>query len=282
MEAPLKPQDAIDITIQIASALVRAHEAGIIHRDIKPENVMILREGIIKLLDFGLAKLVIDKDAKVDMSAPTVLNVKTKPGAVMGTTSYMSPEQARGLELDPRTDIFSLGVVLHEMVTGRLPFEGTNTCEIVSSILSDKEVPRLGVGAPEELERIASKALSKPRDSRYQTTKDLLIDLQNLKENLRFDATAGKSSETVVPTKTVTPVQTNTIKHNPVVKLLLVIAIVSVIVATVLYLAGTKSEVAIQSIAVLPLVNENKDPNTEYLSDGISKQSLTACHNCPT
>ena len=150
------------------------------------------------------------------------------------------------------------------------------TREIVSSILSDKEVPRLGVGAPEELERIASKALSKPRDSRYQTTKDLLIDLQNLKENLRFDATAGKSSETVVPTKTVTPVQTNTIKHNPVVKLLLVIAIVSVIVATVLYLAGTKSEVAIQSIAVLPLVNENKDPNTEYLSDGISKQSLTA------
>ena len=107
------------------------------------------------------------------------------------------------------------------MVTGRLPFEGTNTYEIVSSILSDKEVPRLGVGAPEELERIASKALSKPRDSRYQTTKDLLIDLQNLKRICGLMPLQESLRKQSFPQKTVTPVQTNTIKHNPVVKLLL-------------------------------------------------------------
>lgn len=284
LQGPQKLQDAVDITIQSASALVAAHQAGIIHRDIKPENVMIRRDGIVKLLDFGLAKLMIDKEAEIDSSAPTVLNVKTKPGSVMGTTSYMSPEQARGLELDPRTDIFSLGVVLHEMVTGRLPFEGANSYEIVSSILSDKEVPRLGIEL-DELERIASKALSKERDNRYQTTKDLLIDLQNLNDHLRFEAKIIRSSRPTLPsaheqTRRAAPLLTQTIGRYRL-AMLLMIAIITGIVATGLYLRRTKSEVAIHSIAVLPFVNENKDPNTEYLSDGIPETIINSLSQLP-
>jgi eukaryotic-like serine/threonine-protein kinase len=280
-EAPLQLQDAIEITIQSAAALVVAHEAGVIHRDIKPENVMIRRDGIVKLLDFGLAKLVVDKDAEVDTSAPTVLNVKTKPGSVMGTTSYMSPEQARGLELDQRTDIFSLGVVLYEMVTGRLPYEGTNTYEIVSSILSDKEVPLLGGETPEELERIASKAMSKARESRYQTTKDLLIDLQNLKEYLRSDIRLRRTPQPAIPTRTATPVQTNIIRHNLVATLILVIGLIAGIVATGSYFIRKWTRPSIQSIAVLPFVNENNDPNTEYLSDGIPETIINSLSQLP-
>jgi serine/threonine protein kinase len=276
-QGPLGLQEILDITTQSASALVAAHEAAIIHRDIKPENVMIRRDGIIKLLDFGLAKLMIDKDAEVDTSAPTVLNVKTKPGTVMGTTNYMSPEQARGLELDRRTDIFSLGVVLHEMVTGRLPFAGTNAYEIVSSILSDYEVPPLGCGAPEELERIASKMLRKERDSRYQTSKDLLLDLQDLKERLRFDVKLEQTRRSVTSPYT----SADTKRLSRIAKVLVVLAVVSGIVAAALYIARPKSQVAIQSIAVLPFVNENKDPNTEYLSDGIPESIINSLSQLP-
>src|SRR6266849_3548447 len=132
--------DTLDIVLQVASALTAAHGAGIVHRDIKPENIMLRRDGIVKVLDFGLAKLVEQKEsASVDMEAPTRPVVNTEPGMVMGTAIYMSPEQARGMKVDARTDIFSLGVVIYEMVAGRLPFEGSNTNEIMASILGDKD-----------------------------------------------------------------------------------------------------------------------------------------------
>src|SRR5436853_1693541 len=133
--APMKLGEVLDVAAQIASALAAAHAAGIIHRDIKPENVMLRRDGIVKVLDFGLAKLTerLTPDS-ADAEAATKALVQTEPGVVMGTAIYMSPEQARGLTVDVRTDIFSLGAVLYEMVAGCLPFEGSTSSEVVASI----------------------------------------------------------------------------------------------------------------------------------------------------
>ncbi|MFY9555331.1 MAG: serine/threonine-protein kinase [Blastocatellia bacterium] len=141
---------ALDIAIQAASALAAAHEVGIIHRDIKPENVMLRRDGIVKVLDFGLAKLTEKQGTGVDTNAPTVAKLTTDPGTVMGTASYMSPEQARGQKVDARTDIFSLGVVLYEMIAGKPRFEGVNALEVIGEILKSEPQP-LKSRAPEIL-----------------------------------------------------------------------------------------------------------------------------------
>src|SRR2546425_2166975 len=193
---PLKLGEVLDVAAQIASALAAAHAAAIVHRDIKPENVMIRHDGIVKVLDFGLAKLTerVPPDS-VDTEAPT--SFKTDPGTIVGTPIYLSPEQARGLQVDARTDIFSLAVLIYEMVAGRLPFEGSNTNEIVASILSDREMTPLARYArevPAELEWIVEKALTKNRDERYQSVKDLLIDLQRLKHSLTVQATIDRSA----------------------------------------------------------------------------------------
>src|SRR6266704_1096620 len=191
-KASIKPGEVLDVAAQIASALYAPHAAGIVHRDVKPENIMMRADGIVKVLDFGLAKLTERLPPEsVDADAATKALVQTEPGVVMGTAVYMSPEQARGLTVDARTDIFSLGIVLFEMVAGRFPFEGANRNEILVSILSEKEpqpLARYSRETPAELERIVSKALRKEREQRYQTTKDLLLDLQSLKQQLDFEA----------------------------------------------------------------------------------------------
>src|SRR2546425_6220406 len=188
---PMKLGEVLEVAIQSASALSAAHDAGIVHRDMKPENLMLRRDGIVKVLDFGLAKLTDRPVAtSVDTEALTRAQIKTEPGVVMGTAIYMSPEQARGLQLDARTDIFSLGILIYEMVAGRLPFEGTNTNEIMASVLSDKEpqpLTRYSSEAPSELGRIVLKALRKNRDERYQTIKDMLLDLKSLTQELEFE-----------------------------------------------------------------------------------------------
>src|SRR5882762_7768661 len=150
---------------------------------------MLRPDWIVKALDFGLAKLSerLPPDS-IDSEAPT--SVKTDPGTVVGTAIYMSPEQARGFPVDARTDIFSLGVLIYEMVAGRLPFEGSNVNEIMASVLGDKEplpLARYSTEVPAELERIVSKALRKNRDERYQTITDLLLDLKSLKQQLEFE-----------------------------------------------------------------------------------------------
>jgi serine/threonine protein kinase len=181
-------KDALDVAVQIASALTAAHEAGIIHRDIKPENTMLRRDGIVKVLDFGLAKL--GEQESSDPQASTMLLVQTEEGARMGTPMYMSPEQARGQVVDHRTDIWSLGVVLYEMVAGRAPFEGSTSSDLVAEILKTEPSPLTAYSAeaPAELQRIVRKTLRKNCEERYQTIKDLELDLKNVRRELEFSA----------------------------------------------------------------------------------------------
>jgi serine/threonine protein kinase len=180
--------ETLDVAQQTAFALAAAHDARIVHRDIKPENVMLRRDGIVKVLDFGLAKLAEAPATQVDHEANTRAQIKTAPGIVMGTANYMSPEQARGKETDERTDIWSLGVVIYEMLTGKAPFLGETSSDVLASILKSEVVsPReFNPEVPAELERIVVKALQKKREERYQTAKDLLSDLRALKQELEF------------------------------------------------------------------------------------------------
>ncbi len=302
--APMKLAEMLEIAIQAVSALVAAHAAGIIHRDIKPENVMLRRDGIVKVLDFGLAKLTERVPPQlVDADAPTRAVVKTDPGMVMGTAIYMSPEQARGLQVDARTDIFSLGVVLYEMVTGRLPFEGSTSSEVLASILGEKEpqpLARYSRETPAELERIVSKALRKEREQRYQTTKDLLLDLKSLKQQLDFEAKLERSippetrvNQTTVseasatagaqasPTAPITGALISRIKpHQRSLVIALTMLIVAVSLLTYLFYSARTAS-SIDSIAVLPLINASNDPNSEYLSDGITESIISNLSQLP-
>jgi serine/threonine protein kinase len=188
---------ALDIAIQVASALVAAHRVNIVHRDLKPENIMIRHDdGLVKVLDFGLAKMLVPRQARVetgsvDREAETQMRSNTAPGVVMGTVAYMSPEQARGDTVDERADIWSLGVILYEMIAGSSPFVAATSNEIISSILSKETAPPLARYSrlvPERMEEIVEKTLAKNRDARYQTSKDLLIDLKRLRQSVELRA----------------------------------------------------------------------------------------------
>src|SRR5262249_24696492 len=179
--------EALDYLIQVAGALTAAHKAGIIHRDIKPENIMLRRDGLVKVLDFGLAKL-----TEQAMRPPgiTLASMTTQPGVVMGTVGYMSPEQARGLKVDGRSDLFSLGVVMYELLTGRAPFAGQTTGDALVALLSGEPRPlaRYVAELPAGLQEIVTRALAKPVEERYQTARELCDDLKRLKEELEFAA----------------------------------------------------------------------------------------------
>ncbi len=188
--ARMKIGEAVNIAIQTTSAIRAAHEAGIVHRDIKPENIMVRPDGLVKVLDFGIAKLTERPAGLTDAGAGEISGISTLPGIVVGTPRYMSPEQARGQKIDERTDIFSLGTVIYEMIAGRRPFEGETPTDVIAALLGN-EPPPLSTylpGVPQWLEQIVAKALTKECERRYQTAKEMQADLKRLREGLNYQA----------------------------------------------------------------------------------------------
>lgn len=258
-KGPLKIDETIEIAIQVAEGLQEAHEKGIVHRDIKSTNIIVTEKGIAKILDFGLAKL--KGQSKL-----------TKDGTTLGTAAYMSPEQAMGKKVDHRTDIWSLGIVLYEMVTGQLPFKGDYEQAVVYSIMNEEPEPltALRTGVPVELERIVNKILAKDPSERYQHADDLIVDFKNLRKNSK----PGLN----VPGKTV---RVDTPKRP--VKRLVIGAVVILLVLFVgyWYLLKKQSQQSheipqyLKSIAVLPFVNMSADKDQEYFCDGMTEDIIT-------
>ncbi|MFL6276418.1 MAG: protein kinase domain-containing protein [Blastocatellia bacterium] len=310
--APLTITEALDIAAQIAGALAAAHQAGIIHRDIKPENVMLRPDGIVKVLDFGLAKLTEPWALSTDTAAPTIAKVNTDPGKILGTVNYMSPEQARGKPVDARSDLFSLGVVIYEMVAGRPPFEGETASDLIAAILKTEPLPLVthSPDAPPELERIVTKALSKDKEERYQTAKDLLIDLKRLRRQIDVDAELERSlapesarrslmvtasgaapatvdaisaQSTGLPARQTSSAEylINGIKQHRIAVLVVLVLIAAGVFALTRYWHATNTEVAIESIAVLPFDNQSRDPDADYLSDGITESIINNLTQLP-
>jgi len=320
---------ALDVAIQVASALSAAHEAGIIHRDIKPENVMLRRDGIVKVLDFGLAKLIEtgmgsgewgagsgksgaeSGGSGVENTARSPLPTQhsplhTDPGTVMGTATYMAPEQARGWRVDARADIFSLGVVLYEMIAGRAPFDGPTPIDVMTQVLDRDPRPltSFSYGAPVELQRIVSKAMRKDREERYQTVKDLLLDLKSLKRELEAtttmsyaanaetsggsriamaSSTAPSSEPMVIRAISSAEYIVGEIKRHKRGFLLALVTLSLAVFATLTFVINRDHP--IESIAVLPLVAQNDDPqsgsDTAALGDAIADSIINNLTQLP-
>jgi serine/threonine-protein kinase len=298
---PLDLRESLSIAVQVADALSEAHSRGIVHRDIKPQNIMITARGQVKVLDFGLSK-VVREQTSADTAAETE-SVLTDPGMIIGTVPYMSPEQVRGEALDARSDIFSLGSVLYEMVSGRHPFASESAGATFSAILTRQPAPvaRYSPEAPAELQRIIGKALCKDREERYQVVKDLLIDLKALREELIFEAKLGRSTPGNLTAGGTTGVERPTINTakesreatgelaaerstlNGIGRHKIAVAALAVVLLAlaglgVYLLPGGK---AIDSIAIIPFTNVGADPDTEYLSDGIAESLISNLSQLP-
>jgi len=263
---PFDQAELLELALQIVDALGEAHSKHITHRDIKPANIMITPRGQAKVLDFGLAKL-----SRPEGSGPSsILNTesKTDPGVVMGTVQYMSPEQALGKNVDHRSDLFSLGVVLYQMTTSRLPFSGGTTSETIDRIVhaQPEAIARFNYGVSPELERIVRKCLEKDRDRRYQSAQDLWVDLSNLRRDCG-------------------PVQVSTGERTLPARrwgrwVLAATAVLVVAAVAAIYMLPRRGE-SIDSLAVLPFVNTGADPDTEYLSEGITETLINNLSQIP-
>ncbi|MBI4547884.1 MAG: protein kinase [Ignavibacteriae bacterium] len=252
----------VEIAIQICEGLTLAHEKGIIHRDIKSDNIMLNHRNQVKIMDFGIAKL---KGA----------SKLTKTGSTLGTTAYMSPEQARGEEVDHRSDIFSFGVVLYELLTCKLPFRGEHQAAIMYSIVNEEPAPiaRFNEKVSTELVRIVTKALAKDREERYQHIDDLLADLRREKKNLEYAKMTHVS--TISGTAEVQRV------HSRIAFKYGIFVAVVMLTTFLVYFLFLRQEEGIDSVAVLPLVNASADPNTEYLTDGITENIINSLSQLP-
>ncbi|NNE98054.1 MAG: protein kinase, partial [Pyrinomonadaceae bacterium] len=306
----------LKIGIQTAEALSASHQAGIAHRDIKPENIMIRKDGYVKVLDFGLAKLTEKNKSEDDISleGETKALVKTNPGVVMGTVSYMSPEQARGIETDERTDIWSLGIVLYEMLAGKVPFSGETINHTIVAILETE--PKSLENVPDELQRIVRKTLTKEKNDRYQTARDLVIDLKNLRRELDLQ---GELERSIIPNKNTEVESENktavyhaksveeTKAENPGLETKdkqrvtntsslayavtqakchkLATAVIGVVllgvITAIAYFAFLSGGNQIKSIAVMPFINESGDKEVEYLSDGMTETLIASLTEIP-
>jgi serine/threonine protein kinase len=235
----LSLKSTLDIALQVVSALDAAHRTGIVHRDVKPDNIMVRRDGIAKVLDFGLLKLTASDRSKVDSEGETKMQVRTSAGVIMGTTAYMSPEQARGLEMDERTDIWSFGCVLYEMLASQQAFQGETMTDVLANIIYSEPASLLAQrrDTPAELERIIAKTIRKNRDERYQSAKELFIDLQQLQTRMLVEAEIIRSGES----DRVAQIQPSTF---------------------------------LSSIAVLPFANLSAEKDNEYFSEGLTDEII--------
>ena len=293
-------KSSLEIAIQIASALDAAHRAGIVHRDIKPENVIMRPDGLVKILDFGIAKLSELHAIRGESSEEVATALKsegTSPGMIIGTAHYMSPEQARGKTVDARSDIFSFGIVFYELLSGKRPFDGENAPDVMGAVLHKEPVPiiQLMPDLPPEIERIVNKTLRKDREQRYQTAKDLLIDLKDANQELDFQnkkertaapqipvATTVTSTDTKSRTSSAEFITQEVKKHKLSLVLGSLILLGLIALGAWFFVFRTSTKIRpIDSIAVLPFQNKSSDADTEYLSDGLSESLIYRLSQLP-